>query len=111
MPHEFKKVSDKSNHLFSGFDFSLLESSSFKEDSVREELIVPILKALGYGSSGKNKIHRSKTVNHPFVKVGTKKRKLTNFPDYLLEVEGKYAWVLDAKAPDEEIKTGGHNEN
>ncbi len=104
-------MNDKSKHFFADFDFSLLESPGFKEDSVREELIVPILKALGYASSGKNKIHRSKAVNHPFVKVGTKKRKLTNFPDYLLEVEGKYTWVLDAKAPDEEIKTGGHNEN
>jgi DNA modification methylase len=96
--------------LLSDFDFSLLDSSAFKEDSVREELILPILKALGYAPSGKNKIYRSKTVSHPFVKVGTKKRKLTNFPDYLLEVDGNYAWVLDAKAPDEEIKSGEHVE-
>lgn len=93
-------------NIFSDFDFSLLDSSDFKEDSVREELILPILKALGYEAHGKNKIHRSKTVSHPFVKVGSKKRELKNYPDYLLEVAGKYAWVLDAKAPDEEIKTG-----
>jgi hypothetical protein len=97
-------------NLFSDFDFSLLDSPSFKEDSVREELILPILKALGYAPSGKNKIHRSKTVSHPFVKVGTKRRKLTNYPDYLLEVRDKYVWVLDAKAPDEEIKSGEHVE-
>lgn len=103
-------MSNNSSHLLSDFDFSLLDSPSFKEDSVREELILPILKALGYAPSGKSKIHRSKTVSHPFVKVGTKKRKLINFPDYLLDVEGKYAWVLDAKAPDEDIKSGEHVE-
>jgi len=89
-------LNNNSVRLLSDFDFSLLDSPSFKEDSVREELILPILKTLGYASSGKGKIHRSKTVSHPFVKVGTKKRQLTNFPDYLLEAEGKYVWVLDA---------------
>lgn len=93
-------------NLFQNFDFSILNSSDFKEDSVREELIVPLLKKLGYDVNGENKIHRSKTVTHPFVKVGTRKRELKNYPDYLLEVAGKYAWVLDAKAPDEEIKSG-----
>lgn len=96
--------------LYQNFDFSILNSSGFKEDSVREELIVPLLKKLGYEVNGENKIHRSKTVTHPFVKVGTKKRELKNYPDYLLEVAGKYAWVLDAKAPNEEIKTGGNVE-
>jgi len=96
--------------FYQNFDFSILNSSGFKEDSVREELIVPLLKKLGYKVNGENKIHRSKTVTHPFVKVGTKKRELKNYPDYLLEVAGKYAWVLDAKAPNEEIKTGGNVE-
>ncbi len=31
-------------------------------------------------------------------------------PDYLLKVADNYAWVLDAKAPTEEIKTGEHIE-
>ena len=103
-------MSDYSSRLLSDFDFSLLDSPDFKEDSVREELILPVLKALGYTPSKKNKIHRSKAVKHPFVKVGTKKRKLTNFPDYLLEADGKFAWILDAKAPNEEIKSGDHVE-
>ena len=34
------------------FDFSLLDSSGFKEDSVREEISLPILNALGYEASG-----------------------------------------------------------
>jgi 16S rRNA G966 N2-methylase RsmD len=95
-----------SNNLFSDFDFSSLDSPNFKEDSVREDLIMPILKELGYSSQSENKIIRSKKVRHPFVTVGAKELPLTNFPDYLLEVGGKYAWVIDAKAPNEDIKTG-----
>ncbi len=38
--------------------------------------------------------------------VGARRRKLTNFPDYLLEVDDKYVWVLDAKDPNENITSG-----
>jgi len=93
-------------NVFSGFDFSLLDSPDFKEDSVREELILPMLKELGYSAQGENKIHRSKSVSHPFVQTGSGKHQLTSIPDYLLEAAQKYAWVLDAKAPNEDIKTG-----
>jgi hypothetical protein len=92
--------------VFSDFDFSELSSPDFKEDSVREELVKPLLNALGYSVSGRNKIRRSKALKHPFVKVGAGKREITVIPDYLLEVSGKYAWVLDAKSPDEEVKEG-----
>lgn len=91
---------------YSDFDFASLDSPEFKEDSVREDLIMPMLKELGYSSQGANKIIRSKKVKHPFVSIGAKETPLTNFPDYLLEVNKKYAWVLDAKAPNEDIKTG-----
>ncbi len=40
------------------------------------------------------------------MQTGSGRHKLTSIPDYLLEVFGKYAWVLDAKAPNEDIKTG-----
>jgi DNA modification methylase len=93
-------------NIFSDFDFSLLDSEQFKEDSVREDLIMPLLTELGYSSYGKNKIIRSKAVSHPFVQTGSGKHQLTSIPDYLFEVGGKYAWVLDAKAPNEDIKTG-----
>ncbi len=37
--------------MVSKFNFQLLENSEFKEDSVREALIMPILKKLGYSHS------------------------------------------------------------
>lgn len=92
---------------FQYFDFQQLDSPDFKEDSVREVLILPLLQQLGYDQQH---IVRSKSLQHPFVKIGSKKRKVTLIPDYLLKVADNYAWVLDAKAPHEEIKTGDHIE-
>lgn len=90
--------------LFQDFDFSLLNDPDFKEDSVREELILPLLKALSYKSyGGHNRIIRSKSLVHPFVKVGSGKRNIHIIPDYLLEVNGRYSFVLDAKSPKESI--------
>ena len=75
-------------NLFGDFDFDLLKSPDFKEDSVREELILPILKALDYSATGENKIIRSKSVAHNFVTTGSGKQPLKSVPDYLLEVGG-----------------------
>ena len=95
--------------LFNNFDFDLLNSPDFKEDSVREELILPILHKLGYTTA--KQIVRSKTLQHPFLKIGSKKRAVTLVPDYLLQVNtGAYAWVLDAKAPNENIVSGDNIE-
>lgn len=96
--------------LLSDFDFNVLNNPDFEESSVREEIINPILHSLGYKSFGSNRILREKQVKHPFVNVGSNKRELINYPDYLLEVNGKYSWVLDAKNPNEEIKTGSNKE-
>ena len=86
--------------LFDNFDFQQLNSNEFKEDSVREVLISPILKELGYRQPN---IVRSKTLQHPFIKIGSKKRAITLVPDYSLKVEDNFAWVLDAKAPNEKV--------
>jgi hypothetical protein len=94
------------NELFGSFDFSQLESPNFKEDSVREEIVLPILHSLGYSSSGLNQIIRSRTLQHPFVNMGSTRHNITLIPDYLLAVSSKPAWILDAKAPEEEIGSG-----
>ena len=93
--------------LFSHFDFNQLNNADFKEDSVREVIILPILQQLGYTQTN---IVRSKSLQHPYLKIGSKKRPITLVPDYLLKVEENYAWVLDAKAPNENISTGDNVE-
>jgi hypothetical protein len=96
--------------VLSGFDFSALDDPGFQEDSVREEIITPILKGLGYGPVGPFKITRSKKLLHPFVSIGSASKKIYIIPDYLLEVDGRFAWTLEAKAPTEPIMASKHVE-
>jgi hypothetical protein len=103
----------KTVHLFNvldGFDFNLVDNPEFKEDSVREELIVPILKGLGYSAHKPNQIIRSKKLLHPFVSIGSMRKEIYLIPDYLFIVNGKPAWILDAKAPKESITKSQHVE-
>ncbi|MBM2815961.1 MAG: methylase [Ignavibacteria bacterium] len=91
----------KLNELFGNFDIkSIKVSPGFKEDSVREVIIMPILSKLGFDN---NSIERSKSLAHPFIKIGSKKRPINLIPDYILKVENHYVWVLDAKSPNEKI--------
>lgn len=88
--------------LWGNLDFSKIKDNhEFKEDSVREVIILPLLKHLGYGADN---IVRSLTLIHPFLKTGSnKKRPVKLVPDYVLKIEDRYAWVLDAKGPRENL--------
>ena len=96
--------------MLKDFDFSLLDDPEFKEDSVREEIISPILKKLGYNSSKFPKITRSKSLSHPYVFIGSKKYDIKIIPDYLLTVDENNRWILDAKSPKENILQGKNPE-
>ena len=91
-------------HLFGNIDFqSITQDPDFKEDSVREVIILPILKQLGYEQQN---IIRSKSLTHPFLKVGSSKKiAIKLVPDYILKVENNFAWTLDAKAPNKNINS------
>jgi len=93
--------------LFGELDFrKLQENVDFKEDSVREVIILPILKELGYEQSN---IIRSKTLQHPFLKIGSNKKiPIKLIPDYSLKIENNFAWVLDAKGVDEKVLDDDH---
>ena len=58
-------------NIYQNFDFKQLYSPDFKEDSVREVLILPILAKLGYNNT---QIVRSKSLKHPFVRRLTKNK-------------------------------------
>lgn len=93
--------------LLGNFDFKQLNSPAFKEDSVRAFIIDPIIKELGYKQPD---ILLSKALQHPFLKTGSTKRRITLVPDYVLKVHENFAWVLDAKAPTERISDGDNVE-
>jgi hypothetical protein len=94
----------------SHLDLGVLDDAEFQEDSVREEIIVPILSALGYGPSKPHKIIRSKKLLHPFVSIGSATKNIYLVPDYLFEVNDRFAWVLEAKAPSVDIYKTAHVE-
>jgi len=96
--------------ILENFDFSVLDEKGFLEDSVREEIITPILHGLGYKATGKNRIVRSKSLTHPYVYIGTIQRKINIIPDYVLYINDKPAIVIDAKAPHENINSGSNVE-
>lgn len=96
--------------LFNNFNFSLLDDPRFKEESVREELLVPLIKDLGYTNSGNTQIIRNHGLKHPFVSIGSSRKRVTIIPDYLMQVSEKPAWILEAKSPFEEITNTKHIE-
>ena len=96
--------------MFDAFDPSLFDDADFKEDSVREEIVVPILRRLGYSSSGANRIIRSKALLHPFVMIGSKRHPIHIIPDYLLHSDGRPGLILDAKRPNSKLVKSQHAE-
>lgn len=96
--------------LFGHFNFSLLDDPRFNEESVREELIAPLIKYLGYTNSGETQVIRNHGLKHPFVSIGSSRKSITVIPDYLMKVWEKPAWVLEAKSPTEPINQTKHAE-
>ena len=96
--------------MFEHFDFAVLDDPSFKEDAVREEIIAPILRRLGYAPSGSQRVMRSKTLRHPFVMIGSTRRSVNIIPDYTLYEGEVPLLVLDAKAPTEVLVGSHHTE-
>ncbi|RDU72411.1 hypothetical protein CQA66_04945 [Helicobacter aurati] len=96
-------------------DFSLLHNENFKEDSVREYIIMPLLKELGFlpkneQNPSKFEIVLSQTQKVDF-KVGSNKNIQANLtPDYAIYIDSKIHCILDAKAPKVNIEKGSEAE-
>jgi len=88
----------------------LLGIKSFKnEQDVREDFILPLLQALGYSNKGNHKIERGIYLQVPDLIIGTKKKSLEHYsPDYVLNVNGKRRWLIDAKGPKESVLDPEH---
>lgn len=89
------------------FDFNKLQERDFKEDSVREFIIMPLLRLLGFDE--KNLILSKKLTTK--TRIGSNKEiELRTFPDYTLLLDSQPHCVLDAKAPNESIQAQSKNE-
>ena len=87
--------------------------ANFKEDSVREKLIAPLLDKLGFADRGLNatlEVQRSQILTKPTITGSNSKAKEILTPDYTLYLNGKAHCVLDAKAPTQNISKGSKSE-
>lgn len=84
-----------------------LHFDQMNEADVREELLAPLLDHLGYRSGTEGNVFRELSLRYPRSFLGRKKLKtdpyLRGRADYVLEVKGHARWVLEAKAPNENI--------
>ena len=94
--------------MFENFEKHLFDTKEFKEDSVREIIIAPILRKLGYHPIGDNTVVRSKTLSQPFIYVGTKRHPVNIIPDYTLYHKESPIMILDAKSPIESLNSTAH---
>lgn len=97
------------------FDFSLLDNKDFKEDSVREDIIAPLLKELGFESKKSQEgltLKRSIKLTSDTILGSNKsiKSKDLIIPDYVLYIDGKPHCVLDAKKPNVDINSKSKSE-
>lgn len=90
-------------------DFPPLPFEELNEADVREEILAPLLRALGYRSGTDAHVIREQSLRYPRSFLGRKDTakdpELRGKADYIMEVKRLVRWVIEAKAPSAEIKT------
>lgn len=83
-------------------EFPILDFDSMCETDVREEIIAPLLRHLGYRSGTSNQVIREQQLSYAKLSLGRRKPTdphLRGKADYICEANGKVRWVIEAKAP------------
>ncbi len=80
---------------------------NLNEADIREEVLAPLVRRLGYRSGSENNVIREQSLRYPRFFLGRKNAKkdpvLRGVADYILEAGSIVRWVIEAKAPDVEI--------
>ena len=83
--------------MFGDFDFSKMN-----ETDVRENIIAPLLRELGYRHSTSADVITEQSLRYPRIHLGRKKKGdplLRGKADYILEVDRRLRWVAEVKSP------------
>jgi hypothetical protein len=86
---------------FPTFDFDVLG-----EADVREELVAPLLRHLGYRTGTLDNVIREQHLTYPRLPLGRRKPTdplLRGKADYICEARGLVRWVIEAKSPGERL--------
>ena len=81
------------------------------EDDVREDFLRLLLDGLGYSNdkNSSHRIERGSTFQITDLVIGTKKKPFEGYrPDYILNINGKRRWLIDAKNPKESVTDQKH---
>lgn len=88
--------------------FPPLPFDRMSEADVREDVLVPLLAALGYRTGTDYDIRRELSLRYPKQSLGRKQEDrdpvLRGRADYVLKVNGELSWVLEAKSPVSDIQ-------
>lgn len=87
--------------------FEPISFDHLNETDVREEILAPLIKHLGYRSGTPNNVIREQSLRYPRAFIGRKNPNkdpiLRGKADYILEAGGLVRWVIEAKAPTVEL--------
>ena len=89
--------------------FEPIDFQQMNEADIREEILAPLLRRLGYRSGTVNNIIREQSLSlrYPRAFLGRKNPNkdplLRGKADYICEVEGPIRWVIESKPPNAEI--------
>lgn len=87
--------------------FEPISFDNLNETDIREEILAPLIRALGYRSGTVHNVIREQSLRYPRAFLGRKNSKkdpiLRGIADYILEAELSVRWVVEAKAPDVDI--------
>jgi Type I restriction enzyme R protein N terminus (HSDR_N) len=87
-------------------EFPTYNFDSLGETDVREEIIAPLLRHLGYRSGTLNNVIREQHLTYPQLSLGRRKSTdpfLRGKADYICDAGGLVKWVIEAKAPGEAL--------
>ena len=83
--------------------FPLLPFERMNEADVREEVLAPIIRILGYRTGTEFNVIREQGLRYSKLYLGrknpSKDPELRGKADYILEIRDRVRWVLEAKAP------------
>ena len=89
--------------------FDPIDFEQLNESDVREEIIAPLLRRLGYRSGTANNVIREQSLSLRYPKAILGRKKPATDPmlrgkaDYICEVEGPIRWVIEAKPPSSDL--------
>lgn len=87
-------------------EFPTYDFDSLGETDIREEIIAPLLRHLGYRSSTPDNVIREQHLSYPQLQLGRRKPTdpfLRGKADYICDAGGLVKWVIEAKAPGEAL--------